>query len=166
MENLKMDGFTRSTIIEAIRSLQMSGINDHTINIVSNWLYGAFDGYDYSAIILPSIELAEIKRMEPDLGHRITMIFKVLIGCTHEEKEDPNTRTSTTYEIKSGSAGIGKGSTYSFPTLEDAITSAREFKADPRSHNPKMNQQNADYWKSQEFKIVQRTVVVQEVATV
>ncbi len=43
---------------------------------------------------------------------------------------------------------------------------ATEFKANPRSHNEQMTDENVAYWKSKTYTVIKKTVTTQEVATI
>ncbi len=67
-----MDGSTLSDIMSAIRNLIDCDFPIHTLE---NWLYGAFDGYDYSEIALESQVLKDVSYVNPELGIEIQNIF-------------------------------------------------------------------------------------------
>lgn len=75
-------------------------------------------------------------------------------------------KTQTYYEIQDGSGCIGKRSTYSFSTFEEALKVATEFKSNPRSHNEQMTDENVKYWSNRDYTIVKNTVITEEIKTV
>jgi len=72
-----MNSETRSMILETINELCDCPLG-HSTFTVENWLYGAFDGYDYSEIAKPSNELASIMQADPSLGFKILLIFDTI----------------------------------------------------------------------------------------
>ena len=76
-------------------------------------------------------------------------------------------RTIEYFEVKHGDSGvIGKNSHYAFDTHQEAKDMALEFKANPRSHNEKMEDSNVQYWKNQNYTIVKKTIVTEELETI
>jgi len=73
-----MSSETRGLILEAIGELATCPLGPSTF-IVENWLFGSFDGYDYSEYAITSTELASITEVDPTLGNKIKEIF-TLIG--------------------------------------------------------------------------------------
>lgn len=51
----------------------------------------------------------------------------------------------------------------SFDTAQEAIEVATEFKNNPRSRNPLMRDESENYWKSQNYTIVKKTVIIEEI---
>lgn len=72
-----MDSETRHMILDTINDLYDCPLGPSTI-VMQNWLYGAFDGYDYSDIAIFSHELASITHVDPDLGAKISGVFGVI----------------------------------------------------------------------------------------
>lgn len=72
-----MDSETRTMILDTIRDLDYCPLG-HSTFIVQNWLYGTFDGYDYSEVAIPSHELAAITHVDADLGAKISEIFSII----------------------------------------------------------------------------------------
>jgi hypothetical protein len=71
-----MDSETRSMILETIKELSWKcECNTFTLE---NWLYGLFDGYDYSGVAIYSKELAEVTRENAELGAKISEIFGII----------------------------------------------------------------------------------------
>jgi hypothetical protein len=70
-----MDSSTLSDIMSAIRNLIDCDFPIHTLE---NWLYGAFDGYDYSEIALESKVLKDVSYVNPELGIEIHKIFGII----------------------------------------------------------------------------------------
>ena len=67
-----MDTTTLSDIMSVIRNLIDCDFPTHQLE---NYLYGAFDGYDYSEIVLDSQVLKDVKCVNPELGVQISNIF-------------------------------------------------------------------------------------------
>jgi hypothetical protein len=82
-----MDSKTRQMILQTINDLYDCPLSVST-SIVENWLYGSFDGYDYSEVAIPSIELSTITETDPDLGSRITEIFNMI--QSYPRTKEPN----------------------------------------------------------------------------
>jgi len=72
-----MDSKTRHMILDVINDLHDCPLAVST-SIMENWLYGAFDGYDYSDVAIFSHELAAITHVDVDLACRITDIFSII----------------------------------------------------------------------------------------
>lgn len=72
-----MDSATRETILDAIRELHMCPLG-HSTFTMENWLYGSFDGYDYSAVAIESHELQSVTEQDPELGKQISEIFNMI----------------------------------------------------------------------------------------
>lgn len=88
MENLtyfnrheSMDSETRSIVLNAIRDL-------FQYDSIQNYLYGSFDGYNYSKIALNSEEFKTLLYDDFDLGYRVYTIFKKL--DTYKKTKLPN----------------------------------------------------------------------------
>lgn len=54
----------------------------------------------------------------------------------------------------------------SFNTEQEAIEVATEFKNNPRSHNPLMSDESVNYWKSQNYTIFKKTVIIEEICCI
>lgn len=72
-----MSSETRGLILEVIGELDQCPLSVST-SIVENWLYGAFDGYDYSEYALTSHELSSIATVDSALGTKIKEIFTLI----------------------------------------------------------------------------------------
>ena len=72
-----MSSETRGTILNIISELEICPLGPSTF-IMENWLYGSFDGYDYSEYAISSSELASIKNVDPELAAKITEIFETI----------------------------------------------------------------------------------------
>lgn len=72
-----MDSETRKMILSTINDLYDCPLG-HSTFTMQNWLYGSFDGYDYSDIAIFSHELASITNVDPDLGSKISEIFGII----------------------------------------------------------------------------------------
>lgn len=72
-----MDSETRGMILETINELALCPLGP-SASIMENWLYGAFDGYDYSEIAIFSTELATITHVDSELGAKISGIFGII----------------------------------------------------------------------------------------
>ena len=72
-----MSSETRGLILEAIGKLTLCPLG-HSTFVVENWLFGSFDGYDYSEYAITSTELASITEVDPTLGAKITEIFMLV----------------------------------------------------------------------------------------
>lgn len=76
-------------------------------------------------------------------------------------------KAETYFEVQHGNGGvIGKNSTYSFKTEQEAIDMVTEFKNNPRSHNPKMDDDNVKYWMNTSYTIVRKTIETEELKTI
>jgi len=71
-----MDSETRFMILDTIKELSYSC--ECNTSTLENWLYGAFDGYDYSAIAIFSKELAEVTHENVELGVKVSEIFGII----------------------------------------------------------------------------------------
>ena len=72
-----MSSETRKMILDTINDLYDFPLL-HTSFTMQNWLYGTFDGYDYSDTVIFSQELAAITYANPDLGAKISEIFGII----------------------------------------------------------------------------------------
>jgi hypothetical protein len=72
-----MDSKTRQMILHTITDLHDCPLSP-SASVMENWLYGAFDGYDYSDIAIYSHELATITHVDSELGARISEIFGII----------------------------------------------------------------------------------------
>ena len=70
-----MDSETRSEILNCIRDLHY--VKSKTFNI-ENMLYGLFDGYDYSKVIIFHEEYSNIYLEDQKLHDRIAQICKLI----------------------------------------------------------------------------------------
>ena len=75
--NESMSSETRRMILDAINDLYDCPLGHSTI-ILQNWLYGSFDGYDYSDVAISSRELSSITKVDPELGTKISEIFGII----------------------------------------------------------------------------------------
>jgi hypothetical protein len=82
-----MDSKTRKMILHTINDLSDCPLSIST-SIVENWLYGSFDGYDYSQIALRSVELTSITIADPQLGETIKEIFQMI--SKYPKTTEPN----------------------------------------------------------------------------
>lgn len=72
-----MDSETRRMILDVIVDLHDCPLGPST-SVMENWLYGAFDGYDYSDAVIFSYELASITHVDSELGAKISEIFGII----------------------------------------------------------------------------------------
>ena len=72
-----MDSDTRHKILDVINELHMCPLGHSTFTL-ENWLYGSFDGYDYSEVAIYSHELASVTNVDPELGAKISEIFGII----------------------------------------------------------------------------------------
>ena len=72
-----MSSETRGLILNVIRELDECPLSVSTFT-VENWLFGSFDGYDYSEYAITSTELASITEVDPALGNKIKEIFTLI----------------------------------------------------------------------------------------
>jgi hypothetical protein len=72
-----MDSETRHMILDAINDLHDCPLG-HSTFTMENWLYGSFDGYDYSDVAIFSHELASITQVDSELGAKISEIFGII----------------------------------------------------------------------------------------
>jgi hypothetical protein len=81
-----MDSETRAMILDANVDLSISELG-HSTFIIENWLYGAFDGYDYSEHALVSTELKTVTDCDPELGLKLLDIFNKIKNYPKENYE-------------------------------------------------------------------------------
>lgn len=76
--------------------------------------------------------------------------------------------TGISYQIQHGDSGTitGRKGQHSFDSAAEALNEAVEFKNDPRCHNPNMEESNVQYWKTQNFTIIKKTVVTDYLQTI
>ena len=74
--------------------------------------------------------------------------------------------TTIFYEIFDGHGWIGKDSNYHFQTADEALAIAKEFKNNPRSHNPKMSAENVKSWKRKNYTIQKKTIINEDIETI
>lgn len=72
-----MDSETRRMILDTINDLCTCPLGPSTFTM-ENWLYGAFDGYDYSEVAIYSHELASITQVDSELGAKISEIYGII----------------------------------------------------------------------------------------
>jgi hypothetical protein len=72
-----MDSETRHMILDTISDLHQCPLGPSAFTM-ENWLYGAFDGYDYSDVAIFSHELASITHVDSELGGKISEIFAII----------------------------------------------------------------------------------------
>ncbi len=72
-----MSSETQKLILETINDVALCTLG-HSTFVVENWLFGSFDGYDYSEYAISSTELASITEVDPALGAKITEIFTLI----------------------------------------------------------------------------------------
>lgn len=72
-----MNSETRKMILETINDLYDCPLGPSTFTM-QNWLYGSFDGYDYSDVAIHSHELATITHVDSELGAKISEIFGII----------------------------------------------------------------------------------------
>ncbi len=76
------------------------------------------------------------------------------------------THTKTYYQGVSGSSIFSEWGKSHFDTKDELIEAIRKFKNDPRTHNPKMTDENADYWKNKNYTIERITITTEEFETI
>jgi hypothetical protein len=82
-----MDSKTREMVLDTIREIRYSDVEKSTFTI-ENYLYGFFDGYDYSKII-PSMEIMEeIKSKNNELYKSIMDLCKTI--QSYPRTKEPN----------------------------------------------------------------------------
>ena len=84
-----MDSETRRMILDVIGDLRDCPLSVST-SIMENWLYGAFDGYDYSDAAITSQELASITNADSELGAKISAIFGIIEKYPRTNKPNNN----------------------------------------------------------------------------
>lgn len=72
-----MDSATRKLILRTINSLSDCPLG-HSTSTIENWLYGSFDGYDYSKFATISHELESVTETDLELGNQIREIFQTI----------------------------------------------------------------------------------------
>jgi hypothetical protein len=72
-----MDSETRFFILDVIKELCYKCETTNTARI-ENWLYGAFDGYDYSSIAIFSKDMADLTHENTDLACKVSEIFSII----------------------------------------------------------------------------------------
>ena len=82
-----MNSETRSIILDTINDLYDCPLG-HSTSTIQNWLFGSFDGYDYSTIAMESHELASIKEEDSQLFEKILQIFNMIEK--YERTNEPN----------------------------------------------------------------------------
>ena len=73
-----MSSETQKLIRETINDVALCNIDDRNTSVIENWLFGSFDGHDYSEYAIKSRELASITEEDPALGAKITEIFNLI----------------------------------------------------------------------------------------
>ena len=71
-----MSSETRKLILDTICELGDCPLG--STFVIENWLYGAFDGYNYYDVAIQSHELASITAVDPELGAKIVKIFDII----------------------------------------------------------------------------------------
>lgn len=69
-----MDDRTRTEVMSCIKGICLADIDTE----FENYLYGAFDGYDYSNRVLGSLELRDITKQDKQLGDLIACVFETI----------------------------------------------------------------------------------------
>jgi hypothetical protein len=72
-----MNSETREYIMKIIQDLDECPLG-HSTFIIQNWLYGAFDGYDYSAVAIESNELNSVRNVDSELSEKILNVFNTI----------------------------------------------------------------------------------------
>lgn len=72
-----MDSETRSLILDTIKEVGNLPLGSSSY-VMKNWLYGLFDGYDYSEFAISSHELASITSVDVELSCKISHIFSII----------------------------------------------------------------------------------------
>ena len=67
---------THQEIMDLITELMLSDCK--CARIILNWLYGAFDGYDYSEVVIFSKELAELSMHDAELAVKVAEIYSTI----------------------------------------------------------------------------------------
>jgi len=87
-----MDSETRSMILDTIRELRyvtyISNDEEKYFHSLENYLYGTFDGYDYSEVIFKSNEFAQLKLVDIDLSYRVANVFETI--AKYPRTKQPN----------------------------------------------------------------------------
>ena len=87
-----MNSETRSMILDTIRELRYvtyeSNGEQKFFFSLENYLYGTFDGYDYSHYIFKSDEFKKLKFVNIDLAYKVTYIFETI--SKYPRTVDPN----------------------------------------------------------------------------
>jgi hypothetical protein len=81
-----MDSLTRSMILDTIGDLNDCPLG-HSTRIIENWLYGSFDGFDYSDIAIVSNELKSVTLEDPALGLKLLLVFDKIKNYPKENYE-------------------------------------------------------------------------------
>ena len=71
-----MDSETRGMILDAVCELGACPLG--STFVIENWLYGAFDGYNYYDVAIQSRELVSVRNADPELGDKIVKIFNII----------------------------------------------------------------------------------------
>jgi len=82
-----MNSKTRSIILDIINDLYECPLSHSTFTI-QNWLYGSFDGYDYSSVAIESNELNSIRNVDSELAEKILHVFNMIEK--YERTNEPN----------------------------------------------------------------------------
>jgi len=72
-----MNSETRSIILDIINDLYECPLGHSTFTI-QNWLYGSFDGYDYSSVAIESNELNSVRNVDSELAEKILHVFNMI----------------------------------------------------------------------------------------
>lgn len=76
-------------------------------------------------------------------------------------------KTTIFYEVACSNGGwIGKDNEYHFTTAQAALEMAKEFKENPRSHNPNMSDKNVKSWQSLNYTIQKKTIINEDIETI
>ena len=86
-----MDSETRSMILSIIREIKYETYNksdgkETYFFDLENYLYGSFDGYDYSKIAINSNEFTELKSVNNELSCKLINIFAIIEKYPRTEK--------------------------------------------------------------------------------
>jgi hypothetical protein len=82
-----MNSETRSIILDIINDLYECPLGHSTFTI-QNWLYGSFDGYDYSSVAIESNELNSVRNVDSELAEKILHVFNMIEK--YERTNEPN----------------------------------------------------------------------------
>lgn len=74
--------------------------------------------------------------------------------------------TKTYYQGVSGSSIFTEWGKSHFDTKDELIEAIKKFKKDPRTHNPKMTDENVVYWKNKNYTIERITIKTEEFETI